>query len=90
MKIRTIAFVYLETLVKHGQRDELRTIDLAGASGMRVWGSNHQMLIRIRDAGLVSQPYHGVWRITERGKIAWAIQSGINARRRGQKLARAA
>lgn len=90
MKIRTIAFVYLETLVLHGQDDMLRSIDLSGASGQRIWGSNHQMLLRIRDAGLVSQPYHGIWRITERGKIAWAIQAGINARRRGQKLARAA
>lgn len=86
MRMTRAQFDWLETLVSYGP--ELSHCDLMLFSGVSpcYWP---QMRFLIDEGFIHHEPYR-TYILTERGRLAWAIQSGINARIAGQRKAVAA
>lgn len=88
MKIGHVAMDFLETLAR--EERPMRSIELEVESGHYVSGTPYRVLEQLIELGAVYKPYWGLCGITERGKIALAIQTGINARKRARIKASAA
>lgn len=68
---------------------------IVAASGYNCFNSHGQRTGRCHTAmqqmiklGLIGRPWHGVWMITEKGKIALAIEVGKRSRARAKRVPR--
>lgn len=70
-------FVWLATLIEHGPINEA---ECGFWSGFDVRGRSFALFTQLAKLGMVERSCGWRWHITERGKIAYAIQCGKNAR----------
>lgn len=71
------------------EMDEMSVHELAAATGYSLGaeglgGGHWKAMQRMMEVGLVRKPWKGRWMITERGKIALAIEVGRRTRRLSQ------
>ena len=81
--MRFSRFLVLDALVREDRL--LRGWELADIVGVRCTGSASVMITEMVRCGVIYRPYAGTYGLTERGRVAHALQSAINTRaaRRG-------
>jgi hypothetical protein len=77
-----VAFCILIALLEH---DEATARQMSVATGYDV-GKYMRPITQMMLLGWVVKPWNGVWKITERGKIVLAIETGRRSRRRRSGL----